>query len=89
MAQIFHPSTNTISKVSILVAVLFLLALGWIIAAINRSPYITQAEVTREQPVQFSHKHRVGDDGIDCRELGEVIYILPTTFAELGANRQS
>src|SRR5437660_2869412 len=23
--------------------------------------------VTREQPVQLSHKHHVGDDGIDCR----------------------
>ena len=23
--------------------------------------------ISREQPVQFSHKHHVGDDGIDCR----------------------
>ncbi len=32
-----------------------------------RSPYITNQRVTRNQPVQFSHKHHVGDDGIDCR----------------------
>jgi hypothetical protein len=63
MAQIFHPSTNTISKVSILIAVLFLLGMGWIVTAINRSPYVTQAGVARAQPVQFSHKHHVGDAG--------------------------
>jgi len=28
---------------------------------------VTGAFVPREQPVQFSHKHHVGDDGIDCR----------------------
>jgi hypothetical protein len=28
---------------------------------------LTNQNVTREQPVQFSHKHHVGDDGIDCR----------------------
>jgi hypothetical protein len=32
-----------------------------------RSPYFTRQNVTRSQPVQFSHKHHVGDDGIDCR----------------------
>ena len=34
---------------------------------VARSPYITNQRVTRDQPVQFSHKHHVGDDGIDCR----------------------
>jgi len=32
-----------------------------------RSPYMTNQYVSREQPVQFSHKHHVSDDGIDCR----------------------
>ncbi|HEY7545322.1 MAG TPA: cytochrome c3 family protein, partial [Blastocatellia bacterium] len=32
-----------------------------------RSSYNTQAFIPREQPVQFSHKHHVGDVGIDCR----------------------
>ncbi|HET8562695.1 MAG TPA: cytochrome c3 family protein [Candidatus Binatia bacterium] len=67
MPQIFHPSTNTISKVSLFGAFLLLLVIGSVIASINRSPYVTHAEVTQEQPVQFSHKHHVGDDGIDCR----------------------
>jgi hypothetical protein len=28
---------------------------------------VTKAFVARDQPVQFSHKHHAGDDGIDCR----------------------
>jgi hypothetical protein len=37
------------------------------VLVVARSPYITNQRVTRDQPVQFSHKHHVGDDGIDCR----------------------
>ena len=32
-----------------------------------RSSYLTGRYVEKQQPVQFSHKHHVGDDGIDCR----------------------
>jgi len=67
MAQIFHHSTNFISRFSVFSS-LFLAGLaltGVLLAA--RSPYLTNQNVTREQPVQFSHKHHVGDDGIDCR----------------------
>lgn len=65
--QIFHPSTNTLSKVSILVVILLLAGGLWLAAEINRSPYVSQAEVVREQPVQFSHEHHVAGLGIDCR----------------------
>jgi len=67
MAQIFHPSTNTLSRVSIFGAIFILAALTWALAAFNRSDYRTEVGVARDQPVQFSHKHHVGDDGIDCR----------------------
>ncbi len=67
MAQIFHRSTNFISRFSVFSS-LFLagLALTGILGA-ARSPYLTNQNQTRQQPVQFSHKHHVGDDGIDCR----------------------
>jgi hypothetical protein len=67
MAQIFHRSTNFISRFS-LFSSLFLagLALTAVLGA-ARSPYLTGQYVTRDQPIQFSHKHHVGDDGIDCR----------------------
>ena len=67
MSQIFHPSTNTISRVTIFGSLFILAGLVWVVAQVNRSPYVTQANVAREQPVQFSHKHHVGDEGIDCR----------------------
>jgi hypothetical protein len=67
MAQIFHPSTNTISRVSIFGAVFILAALLWAVAEIQRSSYITQVGVARTQPVPFSHKHHVSGLGIDCR----------------------
>jgi hypothetical protein len=67
MPQIFHPSANTIAKVSIFGAVFFIAGALWLIIEINRSSYVTRASVTREQPVPFSHKHHVSGLGIDCR----------------------
>jgi hypothetical protein len=67
MSQIFHKSFNTIAKVSILGGVFILGALGWFLYEANRSPYMTQVGVAREQPVPFSHKHHVQGLGIDCR----------------------
>jgi hypothetical protein len=67
VAQIFHPSTNTISKLSIFGSVVLVVSLVAALAAINESPYITEVGVARSQPIPFSHKHHVGDDGIDCR----------------------
>jgi cytochrome c7-like protein len=67
MAQIFHRSTNTISRVSVFGGLAILILLLTLVAAINRSSYVTEVGVARAQPVQFSHKHHVSDDGIDCR----------------------
>lgn len=67
MAQIFHRSANLIARFSVLALVVVAnLALA-VVLLVARSPYITNQRVTRVQPVQFSHKHHVGDDGIDCR----------------------
>lgn len=67
MAQIFHPSTNTFSRVSLFGAVFALGGLLWGLAQVNRSSYVTWAGVAREQPVPFSHRHHAGELGIDCR----------------------
>ena len=67
MAQIFHPSTNTISRVSIFGGVILVCVIVAAIAAINRSSYVTAVGVARLQPVAFSHKHHISDVGIDCR----------------------
>ena len=67
MPQIFHRSTNTLAKLSIFGSIFVLLFVTWAVAEINRSSWNTGAFDEREQPVQFSHKHHTGDDGIDCR----------------------
>lgn len=66
MAQLFHPSTNTLSRLSIVIVVLSVPLLGCALMAMNLS-YGYKIYVPIEQPVQFSHKHHVMDDGIDCR----------------------
>ena len=73
MPQIFHPSMNTISRVSIFGAVFFVLAGVGILAALVRSPYATEVGVVRVQPVPFSHAHHVGDVGIDCRYCHQTV----------------
>ena len=67
MAQIFPRSANSVAKVSIVAA--GILVAGLITAAytIDRGHFITDVGVAPDQPVPFSHKHHVTDDGIDCR----------------------
>jgi len=67
MSQIFHRSTNSIAKVSIFSGVIgvgLLIALAY---GMDRGAYITDVGEAKDQPVPFSHKHHVTDDGIDCR----------------------
>jgi hypothetical protein len=67
VAQLFHRSTNALSRLSIF-GTLFavaMLALGW--GGVIRSSYVTEDDVVREQPIPFSHQHHVGGLGLDCR----------------------
>jgi len=67
MSQIFHPSTNTISRLTIFGALAAIGFVLWVVVMINRSGYVTGADVPRDQPIQFSHFHHVGGMGLDCR----------------------
>ncbi len=67
MAQIFHRSANTISRVTIFGAIFIAAFILWVIGGIVRSPYFTNQGIEREQIVPFSHQHHVGGLGIDCR----------------------
>ncbi len=67
MPQVFHRSTNTFSRVSIFGAVFIVAAIILGLSLLVRSSYATGVGVEVAQPVQFSHKHHVLDDGIDCR----------------------
>jgi Cytochrome c7 and related cytochrome c len=65
--QIFHRSTNTISRATIFGAIFLIALILWACIQFQRSPYVTYAEVARPQPVPFSHQHHVAGLGIDCR----------------------
>ena len=67
MSQIFHRSTNTIARVSIFGAAFIVAGLLGLFDEINRSPWMTEARVARDQPIQFSHERHVAGNGIDCR----------------------
>ena len=67
MPQLFRPSANVLARVVIfggLGGTVLLALLGY---TLYKSPYYTNVDVAIEQPVPFSHKHHVLDDGIDCR----------------------
>ena len=67
MAQVFSRSANNIAKISLVIAVILGGTAFYVYTQVSRSSYITGQYLEKQQPVQFSHKHHVGDDGIDCR----------------------
>ena len=67
MPQIFRRSANTIARASIVGIVLLASGAIGLLIVIGRSSYVTRADEFVEQPIQFSHLHHAGDDGIDCR----------------------
>ena len=56
-----------VSRASIYGAAILIGVLGYSLYAIALSPWYTDQNVTREQPVPFSHRHHAGELGIDCR----------------------
>ena len=77
MSQIFHRSTNTISRVSIFGALFVIVGLLFLAAQLHRSPWNTDARVARQQPIQFSHERHVGGNGIDCRYCHTSVEVSP------------
>lgn len=67
MPQIFDRSSNVVSKLTLAGAGILVFAAFWAAYIIYDSPFFNRVGIARAQPVQFSHKHHAGDDGIDCR----------------------
>jgi hypothetical protein len=67
MPQIFHPSMNTLSRLTIFGGLFAAIGVLGVTYMVIRSPYQTQAGVIKDQPVPFSHEHHVRGLGIDCR----------------------
>ena len=73
MAQFFNKSANNIAKISMMLVPVLAIVGGFAFTQLARSSYLTGQYVERQQPVQFSHKHHVGDDGIDCRYCHQTV----------------
>ncbi len=73
MAQIFNKSANNIARISMVLAVVLGGTAFYAYTQIARSSYLTGRYLEKQQPVQFSHKHHVGDDGIDCRYCHQTV----------------
>jgi Cytochrome c7 and related cytochrome c len=67
MSQIFPRSANAVARASLFIVLATVALLGWLVMLLMRSDFVTGANANVEQPVQFSHAHHVGGEGIDCR----------------------
>jgi len=67
LSQIFHRSTNTISRLTIYGFLFLVGALTWTAAEVQRSSYVTTQGEAKVQTPPFSHAHHVGGLNIDCR----------------------
>jgi hypothetical protein len=67
MAQIFHRSTNTVSRLSIYGALFLAVGAVFLLYGFSISPYVTDVNEAKVQPVPFSHRHHASELGIDCR----------------------
>lgn len=67
MARPLHPATNTLARAGLFGVFLAPTALMGLGAMYNWSPYVTEVDVNRDQPVPFSHQHHVSGLGLDCR----------------------
>ena len=78
MAQLFRPSANSLAKIAIAGALILVCSTIGIAYVIDRGPWITDVGVAPMQPIYFSHKHHVKDDGIDCRYCHSSVENSPT-----------
>jgi len=67
VAQLFRPGIDTIARAILLALVILPFAGVGLAYTLRVSPYATDQHATIDQPAPFSHKHHVGDLGIDCR----------------------
>ena len=66
MSQIFHRSTNTLSRVSIFGGIFIAAGAIGLFAVLDRSSYNTGEGVVLAQPIPFSHDHHTAALGISC-----------------------
>ncbi|MEO7191866.1 MAG: cytochrome c3 family protein [Vicinamibacterales bacterium] len=67
MSQIFSRSANALARFTLAGALGLALIAGGVVYSLMYSSWATKQNEFVEQPLQFSHAHHVGGEGIDCR----------------------
>src|SRR5579871_1421330 len=67
MSQLFPRSANALARTTLFGIVALLALVSGIVYVSMRSSWATKQNEFVEQPIQFSHMHHVGGEGIDCR----------------------
>jgi hypothetical protein len=93
VSQLFRPGANTFAKASVIAGLGIALGLGGIVNNIERTSYVTNVNVPREQPVMFTHKHHVAGVGLDCRYCHTSVEVsssagIPPTETCMGCHSQ-
>lgn len=93
MSQLFRPGANTFAKASVIAGLGVALGLGGILNNIERTSYVTNVNVPRDQPVMFTHKHHVRGVGMDCRYCHTSVEVsssagIPSTEVCMGCHSQ-
>ncbi|MBK7930182.1 MAG: cytochrome c3 family protein [Bryobacterales bacterium] len=93
MSQLFRPGANTFAKASVIAGLGVALGLGGILNNIERTSYVTDVNVPKDQPVMFTHKHHVSGVGMDCRYCHSSVEVsssagIPSTEVCMGCHSQ-
>lgn len=93
MSQLFRPGANTFAKASVIAGLGVALGLGGILNNIERTSYVTDVNVPKDQPVMFTHKHHVSGVGMDCRYCHNSVEVsssagIPSTEVCMGCHSQ-
>jgi hypothetical protein len=66
MKALFPAWSNPVMRAALVLGIATLVGVPTGLMALVRTPYVTGQFTARDQPVQFDHRHHVGDAGIDC-----------------------
>jgi hypothetical protein len=78
MTPLFTPTADTVLRWTLVALGATPVAIVVGLMVLARSPLENGAFATIQQPVQFDHRHHVGDDGIDCRYCHDTVTRSPT-----------
>ena len=67
MRQLFAPGADAWLRLALLSVLLLAGTTVLVLEMLQHSSYVSRIGIAPEQPVPFSHKHHVGELGIDCR----------------------